>query len=110
MTTLLERVEEAHRAALDALTRAAGSDSLCTLSRERLNAAKYHEGAVVALSQLARALRRGTAVPTAQEWGRGAVETQAQTSADWRAYLIGGREALTAALGSTPEAAPVATS
>jgi hypothetical protein len=110
MTVLAERIEAAHDAALDALTHAAAGQSLCTLGRERLNAAKYHEGAVVALSDARRALRRGVPPPAPQDWGAGPVAAQAQTSAQRRAYLIGGRDALTAVYQSTLEADPATTS
>lgn len=110
IAALAERIEAAHAAALDALTHTTAGQSLCTLGHERLNAAKYHEGAVVALSDARRAVRRGTAPPMAEEWGRGPVQIQAQTSASWRAYLVGGRDALTAAYQSIPEGAPAATS
>ncbi|GAA1695040.1 hypothetical protein GCM10009808_10220 [Microbacterium sediminicola] len=107
---LLERVEAAREVALDALTHATGTQSLCTLGRERLRAAKYHEGAVVALGDLRRALRRGEPAPTPETWGLGIVEKYAATSPDWRAYLIGGREALSGVRASTPVPAPAATS
>lgn len=110
MAALAERIDAAHAAALDALTRTTAGQSLCTLGKERLSAAKYHEGAVVALSDARRALRRGAAPPLPEEWGRGPVQTQAQTSADWLAYLTGGRNALTAVYLSTPADESAATS
>lgn len=110
MTALAERIEAAHDAALDALTHATAGQSLCALGRERVTAAKYHEGAVVALSDARRALRHGTTPPSAEDWGAGPVERQAQTSESWRSYLIGGREALTAVYSSTREAGPASRS
>ncbi len=89
----LARVLEAQRAALEALQAAAGDQSLCTLSRERVNAAKYHEGAVTALGDAARALRAGLPLPSPGEWG-GIAAVRAEADARWRSYLIGGRDAL----------------
>ena len=97
MIAPVERIEAARGAALDALTRATAGQTLCTLGRDRL------EGAVAALSDARRALRRGAAPPTPEDWGAGSAETRAQVSASWRAYLVGGRDALTAVYRSTLE-------
>ena len=91
----LERLAASRAAALEALTRASGADSLCTLSRERLPAAKYHEGAVAALGDALRAARRGDPEPDPVHWGA-AFELRADADTGWRAYLVGGRDALTA--------------
>ena len=93
LLTPLERVESERAAALAALTSAAHGASLCTLDRERLPAAKYHEGAVAALGDAARALRRGGDVPTPEAWSI-TWDGLAERDLAWRAYLAGGREAL----------------
>jgi len=90
----LERLAASRAAALEALTRASGSDSLCTLSREQLPAAKYHEGAVAALGDALRAARRGDPEPDPAHWGA-AFAARAETDPSWRVYLVGGRDALT---------------
>lgn len=93
--TAIERIAEARAAALGSLGRAAAGDSLCTLDRERMPAAKYHEGAVAALGDALRAGRRDLAAPSAERWGE---EWSARAEGDvaWRAYLAGGRDALRA--------------
>lgn len=93
--TRVERIAAARAAALDALTRAAGGDSLCTLGRERLPAAKYHEGAVAALGEALRAERSGAPTPPAERWGA-VFASRAANDIGWRAYLRGGRDALAA--------------
>jgi hypothetical protein len=90
----LSRVLGAQRAALEALQSAAGDQSLCTLSRERVNAAKYYEGQVTALGDAARAVRSGAPLPRPEDWGDIAV-VRAETDPRWRSYLVGGRDALT---------------
>lgn len=100
--TRVERIAAARAAALDALTGAAGGDSLCTLARERLPAAKYHEGAVAALGEALRAERSGAPAPRAETWGA-VFATRAESDIGWRAYLVGGRDAL-AALAAEPAA------
>ena len=86
-------IAEARAAALTALTTAAAGDSLCTLSRERLPAAKYHEGAVAALGDALRAARADIAPPEPAAWGA-QWDHLAERDAGWRAYLAGGRDAL----------------
>jgi len=90
----VERIAAARAAALDALTSAASGDSLCTLARERLPAAKYHEGAVAALSDALRASRSAGPLPDSDSWGSqwGRLIEQ---DPSWRAYVLGGRDALT---------------
>lgn len=95
MTDRIERVAAARAAAVDALTATTGDASLCTLSRERLPAAKYHEGAVAALGEAQRALRAGLPVPAVQTWGSQWAR-HAEHDASWKAYVLGGREALAA--------------
>ncbi len=86
-------ITQARAAALVALTTAAAGDSLCTISRERLPLAKYHEGAVAALGEALRAARAGRTPPDASTWG---AQWQGRADVDtaWRAYLLGGRDAL----------------
>jgi len=87
-------IAEARAAALVALTTSAAGDSLCTLSRERLPAAKYHEGAVAALGDALRAARLDEALPAPDSWGA-QWQHLAEKDPGWRAYLAGGRDALT---------------
>lgn len=86
-------ITEARAAALAALTAAAAGDSLCTINRERLPLAKYHEGAVAALGEALRAAQAGRTPPDASTWG---AQWQGRADVDtaWRAYLLGGRDAL----------------
>lgn len=93
VTDRLERISTAREAALEALTTAAHGDSLCTLSRDRVPAAKYHEGAYAALSEAMRAERSHRPAPAAAEWGSG-FAAHAERDPSWRAYLAGGRDAL----------------
>lgn len=94
--TRVERIAAARAEALDALTAAAAGDSLCTLARERLPAAKYHEGAVAALGDALRAERAGSPAPHADNWGA-VFASRAASDTAWRAYLVGGRDALATA-------------
>lgn len=96
-TGTIERLQSARDSALKALDSAAAGDSLCTLSRERLPAAKYHEGATAALGDALRAARRGDPPPDAASWADWA-DPLAARDANWRAYITGGRDALAGAL------------
>lgn len=96
---LAERVRAAE-AALDA---AAGSSSLCSLSRSGtpIPGIKYPEGAWVALRDVQRASASGvTSVPQAAEMVRARWADDEQrhrtrgSGADWIAYLTGGLDAL----------------
>lgn len=89
----LSRVFAAQRAALEALHSAVGDQSLCTVSRERVSAAKYYEGQVTAFGDAARALRSGGRLPRPEEWGRIAA-VRAESDPRWRSYLLGGRDGL----------------
>jgi hypothetical protein len=89
----IERIASARAAALDALTDAAGDDSLCTLGRERLPSVKFHEGAVAALNDALRAMRSGGTLPDSDSWGTQWTHLM-HRDASWRAYVLGGREAL----------------
>lgn len=89
----VDRIAAARAAAIDALTSAASGESLCTLARERLPAAKYHEGAVVALGDALRASRRGDPPPDRDSWGSQWGRLM-EHDPSWRAYVLGGREAL----------------
>jgi len=94
----LERLEAARARALASLTTAAAGDSLCTLARERLPTAKYFEGAVAALGDAVRAARRDQSPPDADTWASWTMPL-AERDANWRAYVVGGREALLATAG-----------
>lgn len=93
VTERVEHLVAARAAAVDALSSAAGDESLCTLSRERLPAAKYHEGAVAALGDAVRAARAGQPLPDSGSWGSQWAHL-AERDRSWKAYLSGGREAL----------------
>ncbi len=93
VTDAVERVAVARAAAFEALAAAAGSESLCTLSREKLPAAKYHEGAVAALSDALRAARADAALPQSTDWGAQWARLT-ENDRSWKAYVVGGREAL----------------
>jgi hypothetical protein len=95
VTDRVERIAAARAAACDALAAATGDASLCTLSRERLPAAKYHEGAVAALGDAQRAIRAGLPVADAHTWGS-QWACHVEHDASWKAYVVGGREALAA--------------
>ena len=95
IVTRVEYVAAARAAALDALTSVSHGDSLCSITHDRLPAAKYHEGAVAALGDALRAERAGSMTPVARQWGS-LFEARAEHDAGWRAYLLGGREALAA--------------
>lgn len=117
---LVARLGASEQAALARLTQVSGQASLCAMSRSGSPqpAAKYHEGAAVALAEA----RRAAAGPVGQPDARASVETTRQTWArrlagvapdapDWRAYLQGGVDALEEALApprvaafSSPEA------
>ena len=66
----LARLESARARMLDALTSASAGESLCTVSRDRLPAAKYYEGATVALGEAVRAVRRGERPSRSRDLGR----------------------------------------
>lgn len=89
----IARITGERATAIAALTAAAAGDSLCTIDRERLPAAKYHEGAVAALGDALRALRAGRTLPDVARWGA-QWEPRADSNPAWRAYLRGGRDAL----------------
>lgn len=86
-------ITEKRAAALASLTAAAAGDSLCTIDRERLPAAKFHEGAVAALGDALRAARAGRHMPHPTAWGS-QWDARAASDPAWRAYLLGGRDAL----------------
>lgn len=95
MSDLVEQIAAARTLAAQSLTAVTGTDSLCTLTRERLPAAKYHEGAFAALGEALRAARARQPLPVASGWGE-RWSRLAESDAAWRAYLVGGREALSA--------------
>lgn len=94
-------LDSALRGALDALQDVAANDSLCTLKGERVQAAKYWEGHVVALKELQR-IRRGAPSSEARADGHAALLTQwskqlsshDRSDLKWRSYLVGGLDAL----------------
>lgn len=87
--------------ALDALQGVAADDSLCTLQGERVHAAKYWEGHVVALKALQRARHNGSAQAghdAAREeliaqWSE-QLHSHDRSDQKWKSYLTGGLEAL----------------
>ncbi|MDR9396093.1 MAG: hypothetical protein RI518_01165 [Pontimonas sp.] len=87
--------------ALDALQGVAADDSLCTLQGERVHAAKYWEGHVVALKALQRARHNGSA-PAGHDAAREELIAQwseqlhshDRSDQKWKSYLTGGLEAL----------------
>ncbi len=89
--------------ALASLQHVAAEDSLCTLTGERVQAAKYFEGQVVALKELRRIRRTGLS-PEADNEARLALVDQWSTrlrshdrsDLKWQSYLTGGVDALTA--------------
>ena len=99
----LDHIAAARCSTLGALNKSAGGDSLCRLARERLPAVKYHEGAVAALGDALRAERIGSLPPLADRWGA-AFAVRAEHNAGWRAYLVGGREALASLEAVAPSA------
>lgn len=84
------------------LTVATGSASLCSMSRagEPISGVKYSEGAWAALREVRRACMRSDSPRAAAEevkdrWiGNRLVREQDGASADWRAYLTGGIDAI----------------
>jgi len=95
MSDRVEQIAAARALAAETLSAVTGADSLCTLTRERLPAAKYHEGAVAALGEALRAVRTHQPLPLASSWGE-RWNRLAESDPAWRAYLVGGREALSA--------------
>ncbi len=97
--------------ALQALETLAGGRSMCAIGRsgQSFPAAKYHEGAVTALSDLRRDIRRrgrqgetadvtGLARSAAERW-RGRTTSSVTAGSDWCAYLAGGVDALERLIG-----------
>jgi hypothetical protein len=93
-----------------ALAALAGNRSVCAIGRSGRSfpAAKYHEGAVSAVAEVRRELRRRVRLgerpevapvvrAVADAW-RVRAAAPAASGADWRAYLAGGVEALEAVL------------
>jgi hypothetical protein len=87
--------------AREALQGVAANDSLCTLQGERVQAAKYWEGQVVALRELQRA-GHGVHSPEGRSGGHAALISQwseqlrahERSDLKWRSYLTGGLDAL----------------
>ena len=108
MSDVAARVQTALDSAAAALDTAAGSSSLCSLSRSGvpMPGVKYPEGAWAALRDAQRALRSG-GDPRAQisavrdRWGADlASHEQRGSGPDWIAYLTGGVDALDGVLDS----------
>lgn len=87
---------------LDALNRAASGDSLCTLSGDKVEAAKYLEGQVIALKLAIRLVRESEPKAFAvtdvlrdarAEWIRKNPEGFS-SSPSWVSYRMGGLDAL----------------
>ncbi len=112
--TLLSVVEGRRMRALERMEAGLGDESLCALSRsgQPLPAVKYDEGVAATLGDLGRRLRRLD--PAADEaallevisqaltdWRAGAAPRLGSLNADWRAYAIGGEDALEALLDAT---------
>ena len=90
---------------LDALNRVASGDSLCTLSGERVEAAKYLEGQVIALKlalRLVTAEEERDREPTdlircaLDEWAKKNPESFSQAPS-WVSYRLGGIDVLDSA-------------
>jgi hypothetical protein len=99
-------VRVAEEQALARLTELAAGRSMCVVGRsgQSFPAAKYHEGAVAALSDLRRALASGgdpsTTLATVRE--RWTERSRASTlGEDWAAYNAGARDALAGIPGSS---------
>lgn len=93
----LARLEAERERTMSALVAASGGDSLCTVDRVRLPAAKYYEGSTAALSEAILAARAGDPLPDAATWSQWA-DALATRDDGWRAYITGGRDALASAL------------
>jgi len=104
-SSLEHAVRVAKEQALARLTELADGRSMCVIGRsgQSFPAAKYHEGAVAALSDLRRALASGgdpsTILATVRE--RWTERSRASTlSEDWAAYHAGARDTLAGIPGS----------
>lgn len=99
--TLAAAAGAAKADALAAMTQLAGDTSACAMARDGRSfpAYKFHEGRMVAMSQLLRRLREpGGDEQSALEaeladW-EDAVRRAGERGRDWQAYAEGGREAL----------------
>jgi hypothetical protein len=88
---------------LASLEHVAAEDSLCTLTGERVQAAKYLEGQVVALKELRRIRRTGLSPEADNEarlalierWSK-RLRSHDRSDLKWQSYLTGGVDALTA--------------
>jgi len=99
-TIVAQHLARAERALQDT----AGSRSMCAIARsgQSFPAAKYHEGASSALTQLRRHTGQRQAADlshlaraSARQW-RDRAQGRLAASSDWRAYYTGGAEALDA--------------
>lgn len=102
MSDVAVRVQTALDRAAAALDAAAGSSSLCSLSRSGvpMPGIKYPEGAWAALRDAQRAIRsggdpRGQVSAVRDRWGADLASREERASGpDWIAYLTGGVDAL----------------
>ncbi len=85
-------LSSARQAALDSLQQASHGQSLCTLRGEKVEAVKYFEGRVVALTQLLRSPDQTELSHVAEEladsWQHDLVE-RAAADPGWASYLAG---------------------
>lgn len=85
-------LSSARDTALRSLDQASEGQSLCTLRGEKVEAAKYFEGRVVALTELLRqsdqTQLKVAADQLAQQW-RGDFAERAAADPGWRSYLAG---------------------
>jgi len=84
---------------LDALNRAASGDSLCTLSDDRVEAAKYLEGQVIAIKNVLKRSEQGPSLELVEvlydakrEWNDRNPEGFSDAPS-WVSYRLGGLDA-----------------
>jgi hypothetical protein len=87
---------------LDALNHAASGDSLCTLSGDRVEAAKYFEGQVIAIKNVLKRIQQDSALDPVevldqaeQAWSNRNPEGFSEMPS-WVSYRLGGLDAFAA--------------
>ena len=87
---------------LDALNQAASGDSLCTLKGDRVEAAKYLEGQVIALKDVLKRSEQDSSLPPSevldqaeQAWSNRNPEGFSDAPS-WMSYRLGGLDAFAA--------------